>query len=140
MSFISHTEEGIPMRIRGITVGIAVMGATLSLRAVPVLAHDCFNPTKNEHAPTAGVNYTITSLEGPNGPVFEQTGPGKGYGGFIALSPQATGAPETLYTHSLGNTSKENGHKVVGGPGSQKPNHACDGKGIDYLEACGTGG
>jgi hypothetical protein len=27
----------------------------------------------------------------------------------------------------------------VGGPGSMKPEHACDGKGIDYLEACFAG-
>jgi hypothetical protein len=26
--------------------------------------------------------------------------------------------------------------ETVGGPGSKKPNHACDGKGIDYLDAC----
>jgi hypothetical protein len=33
----------------------------------------------------------------------------------------------------LGNsTAKEE----VGGPGSMKPEHACDGKGIDYLDAC----
>jgi len=24
----------------------------------------------------------------------------------------------------------------VGGPGSMKPEHACDGKGIDYLDVC----
>lgn len=27
----------------------------------------------------------------------------------------------------------------VGGPGSMKPEHACDGKGIDYLDACPAG-
>jgi hypothetical protein len=136
---IVNELEGIPMGLRGVTVGLATIGATLALAAVPVLAHDCFNPTKNEHAPTGGVNYTITGF-GPEGPVLEQTGPGKGNGGFIALSPAATGAPETLYVHTLGNLSKENGHEVVGGPGSQKPEHACNGKGIDYLEACGAGG
>jgi hypothetical protein len=35
-------------------------------------------------------------------------------------------------THSVG----QQPHGVVGGPGSQKPDHACDGKGIDYLDAC----
>ena len=121
------------MRLRGGTVALAVMGGTLALGATPVLAHDCFNPTKNEHAPTAGEHYTITSFEGPTGPVVEQTAQGRGVGGFIALSPEATGAPVTLYTHSLGNSES---HDTVGGPGSQKPNHACDGKGIDYLDAC----
>lgn len=125
------------MAIRKALVAIAVTGASLALGAVPVFAHDCFNPTKNEHAPTGGVNYTITGFDPNTGaPTFEQTGPGKGYGGFVALSPEATGAPETLYVHTLGTFSKENGHETVGGPGSQKPNHACDGKGIDYIEAC----
>ena len=27
-------------------------------------------------------------------------------------------------------------HEVVGGPGSQTAAHACDGKGIDYIDAC----
>ncbi len=30
----------------------------------------------------------------------------------------------------------DNGHEVVGGPGSQTADHACDGKGIDYIEVC----
>jgi len=111
--------------------------AAVCLAGAPAFAHDCFNPQKDAHAPTAGVNYTITGFDPVTGaPTFEQTGPGQGYGGFIAISPDATGAPETLYTHSLGNFSKDNGHEVVGGPGSDKPEHACDGKGIDYLDAC----
>ena len=118
-------------------VGFAVIGATLALGAVPTYAHDCFNPTKNEHAPTAGVHYTITGFDPETGePTFEQTGNGKGIGGFVALSPEATGAPETLYVHTIGNSSS---HEEVGGPGSHKPGHACDGKGIDYLDACGGG-
>lgn len=127
------------MSIRKLAAAAGVTCALLALGAVPVFAHDCFNPTKNEHAPTAGVNYTITGF-GAEGPTFEQTGPGKGYGGFVALAPSATGAEETVYTHSLGTFSKENGHETVGGPGSKKPEHACDGKGIDYLDACGLGG
>ena len=110
--------------------------AVLTL-ATPAFAHDCFNPQKDAHAPTAGVNYTITGFDPVTGiPTFEQTGPGQGYGGFVAISPDATGAPVTLYTHTLGNFYKDNGHEEVGGPGSQKPQHACDGKGIDYLDAC----
>jgi hypothetical protein len=35
--------------------------------------------------------------------------------------------------HSIGNSPAL---EEVGGPGSMKPEHACDGKGIDYLEAC----
>jgi len=112
-------------------VGVVVLSAS------PAFAHDCFNPQKDAHAPTGGVNYTITGFDPVTGaPVFEQTGNGQGYGGFVALDPSATGAPVTLYVHSVGNFNKDNGHEVVGGPGSQTPAHACDGKGIDYIEAC----
>jgi hypothetical protein len=129
------------MVLRRLTSVAAASVAILGFGAVPVLAHDCFNPTKNEHAPTGGVNYTITSFGSETEPpTFVQTGPGKGNGGFIALAPEATGAPVTLYVHTLGNLSKENGHETVGGPGSQKESHSCNGKGIDYLEACGVGG
>jgi hypothetical protein len=125
------------MIIRKAAAAAITTVAAVCAAAAPAFAHDCFNPQKNANAPTAGVNYTITGFDPITGaPTFEQTGPGKGYGGFVAISPDATGAPETLYTHSLGNFSKDNGHEVVGGPGSQKPEHACDGKGIDYLEAC----
>jgi hypothetical protein len=41
----------------------------LALGAVPTSAHDCFNPTK---APTAGVHYTITGING-EAPVMEKT-------------------------------------------------------------------
>jgi hypothetical protein len=113
-----------------IAIALATIG-TLLLGAVPTYAHDCFNPTKR---PTAGVHYTIgLSAEGP---VLEKTAQGKGIGGFLALSPELTKAPETLYVHTIGHSTS---HETVGGPGSQKENHACNGKGIDYLEACGTG-
>jgi hypothetical protein len=103
----------------------------MALGAAPVLAHDCFNPTKK---PTAGVNYTLTGF-GPTGPMLTQTGPGQGHGGFVAIALGVFGNEQTIYTHGMG--SGNNPHGVVGGPGSQKPNHACDGKGIDYLSACG---
>jgi hypothetical protein len=130
-------QKGEHVNLKRITVGVGVAVSVLTLGAAPAFAHDCFNPQKDNHAPEGGVNYTITSFDPTTGaPVFEQTGPGKGYGGFVAISPEATGAPETLYVHSLGKFSKDNGHEVVGGPGSQKTEHACDGKGIDYLDAC----
>jgi hypothetical protein len=134
---VKLTKEDADMRNR-IAVALALIGAMAALTAAPTYAHDCFNPTKNEHAPTAGVHYTITGFDPSTGePSFEKTGNGKGIGGFVALSPEATGAPETLYVHSVGNSPSQ---EVVGGPGSQKPNHACDGKGIDYLDACGGEG
>ena len=96
-------------------------GTAVIATAAPAVAHDCFNPNKPAGA---GVNYTIVDF-GPEGPIFEQTGPGKGIGGFATLFG--------VDVHTIGNSSAIG---VVGGPGSQKPEHACDGKGIDYLEAC----
>lgn len=116
-------------RILSVAGGTA---ALMMLAAAPGYAHDCFNPQKDAHAPTGGVNYTITGF-GPDGPVFEQTGNGKGIGGFVAIAPGVFGNPATLYTHTLGNSSSK---EEVGGPGSNKPEHACDGKGIDYIDAC----
>jgi hypothetical protein len=114
-------------------VAVAVALVVLALGAAPTYAHDCFNPTKNEHAPTAGVHYTIVGFTEDEEPIFEQTAQGKGIGGFVALSPEATGAPETLYAHTIGHSES---HETVGGPGSKKESHSCDGKGIDYLDAC----
>ena len=64
-----------------------------------------------------------------------QTGPGKGIGGFAAIAPGVFGPDqtETLLAHTIGNSSSK---EVVGGPGSQTAAHACDGKGIDYIDAC----
>ena len=118
--------------MKKVAVALATVGTVLALGAVPTYAHDCFNPTKK---PTAGVHYTITGFNS-EGPIMEKTAQGKGIGGFAALSPQLTNAPETLYAHTIGHSAS---HETVGGPGSKKENHACNGKGIDYLEACGTG-
>ena len=116
---------------------LAVAGGTaaLVLLASPSYAHDCFNPQKDAHAPTGGVNYTLVGFD-QNGPILEQTGPGKGIGGFVAIAPGVFGNPTTLYTHSLGMSPEHSGKDEVGGPGSMKAEHACDGKGIDYFEAC----
>ena len=110
---------------------VALLSVTVALATTaPAFAHHCFNPNKPEGA---GVNYTVVGFD-ENGPIFEQTGPGKGIGGFAALSPELTGGLTGIEVHTLGNSGKDE----VGGPGSQKPSHACDGKGIDYLEACGA--
>jgi len=112
---------------------LSVVGGTAALvmLASPSYAHDCFNPQKDAHAPSGGVNYTIVGFD-QNGPIFEQTGNGTGIGGYVAVAPGVFGNPETLYVHTVGNSGKD----LVGGPGSQTAEHACDGKGIDYLEAC----
>jgi hypothetical protein len=109
---------------------VALLSVTVALATTAsAFAHDCFNPNKPEGA---GVNYTVVGFD-QNGPIFEQTGPGQGIGGFGALSPELTGGQTGIEVYSLGNSGAK---EVVGGPGSEKPSHACDGKGIDYLSAC----
>ena len=102
-------------------MGAALSLATLGAFSVPAFAHDCFNPNKPAGA---GVNYTIVGFD-QNGPIFEHTGPGQGIGGFATFNG--------VDIHTIGNSPSLD---VVGGPGSQTPQHACDGKGIDYAEAC----
>ena len=123
------------MHLRTRVLTVAGGAAALVMLASPSYAHDCFNPQKVAHAPTGGVNYTLVGFD-QNGPILEQTGPGKGIGGFVAIAPGVFDNPETLYTHSLGMGPEHSGHDEVGGPGSMKPEHACDGKGIDYFDAC----
>ncbi len=122
--------------LRRAMASASVAGATLALGAAPAFAHDCFNPTK---VPTAGVNYEL-SFDSNGNPIVTQIGPGQGYGGFVAIAPYTFGPTQTmtLYTHSLG--AGNNPHGVVGGPGSQTLDHACNGTGIDYLSACYGGG
>jgi hypothetical protein len=125
-----HDNQENELNLRRITVGAGVAIAVSTLGAAPAFAHDCFNPNKK---PGAGVNYTITSFDEATGePTFTQTGPGKGQGGFAAFDPSLTGGVEGVEVHVVGN----NPHGVAGGPGSQTAEHACDGKGIDYLDAC----
>ena len=109
---------------------LLVMASIALLAASSAFAHECFNPKKPAGA---GVHYTIVGFTA-DGPIFEQTGQGKGIGGFVTISPEVTGGVALPDVHTIGNSSSK---EVVGGPGSQKPGHACDGKGIDYLEACG---
>jgi len=117
------------MRVRHFVVGTLLSVTAVVGLSAPAFAHDCFNPNKPAGA---GVNYTIVGF-GPDGPIFVQTGPGQGIGGFASLSPDLTGGVQTPDVHTIGNSSSKD---VVGGPGSQTAAHACDGKGIDYLEAC----
>jgi len=115
--------------MKKLLIGGAVAAASVLGFAAPAFAHDCFNPNKPAGA---GVNYTVVGFD-QNGPIFEQTGPGKGIGGFATLDPSLTGGVQVPDVHTIGNSSSKD---VVGGPGSQTPEHACDGKGIDYLDAC----
>ena len=118
------------MKLRRPVIGIIAFGLGLVGLASPAWAHDCFNPNKPAGA---GVNYTIVGFD-DNGPIFEQTGPGKGIGGFATINLSVFGGPDVdVDVHTVGNSPAQ---ELVGGPGSQTPEHACDGKGIDYIEAC----
>jgi hypothetical protein len=99
--------------------------------AGPAFAHDCFNPNKK---PGAGSIGTITLDAQGNDVSADIT---KAHGGFITIDASAVGVPgvTTIDFHTAGN----NPHGVVGGPGSQKAEHACDGRGIDYADACFPG-
>jgi hypothetical protein len=118
------------MRLRHLVVGGALATATACGFAGPAFAHDCFNPNKPAGA---GVNYTIVGFNPDGSPILAQTGPGQGIGGFAALSPDLTGGQQAPDVHTIGNSQSLD---VVGGPGSQTSQHLCDGKGIDYLDAC----
>src|SRR5215468_9867195 len=77
------------MKIRVLAATAAAVAA-LAVSASPAFAHDCFNPTKDAHAPTAGVHYTLVGFD-QNGPIFVQTANGKGIGGFVAIAPGVFG-------------------------------------------------
>ena len=49
---------------------------------------------------------------------------------------QATPVLATLDGVDVNNLGHSSAKEEVGGQGSMKPDHACDGKGIDYLDAC----
>ena len=98
--------------------------AAVIITAVPASAFDCTNPQRNANAPTAGVNYMLVGFSGEE-PILQKIGPGEGIGGWVAIAPGVFGNTSIEYTSP---------HNVVGGPGSQTAEHACDGKGIDYLD------
>lgn len=79
----------------------------------------------------AGVNYSITGFDPDSGePIFEQTGPGKGIGGFATIFG-------TDY-HTIGNSGArgEVGTSPEGSGGNYTEEKGCDGTGIDYAEWC----
>lgn len=128
------------MLIRRTLIGVAASAAAIVVTASPAFAHDCFNPQKDANAPAAGVNYELVGFYDDGSPILEKVGPGQGIGGYIEIAPGVFGNPVPLYTHTLGalttNPNDHNPHDAVGGPGSNNPTHACDGKGIDYFDAC----
>jgi len=116
--------------MKKLLIGGTITVASVLGFAAPAFAHDCFNPNKQ---PGAGVHYTFQGVNPDGSPIFVQTAQGKGIGGFAAIDPSLTGGVQAPDVHTIGNSSSK---EEVGGPGSQKPEHACDGKGIDYIDVC----
>jgi hypothetical protein len=124
------------MKMHSRVLAVAGGTAALVMLASPSYAHDCFNPQKDAHAPTGGVNYILTGFNADDSPILVPTGHGKGIGGFVEIAAGVFGNPVPLYTHTIGMSPDHSGKDEVGGPGSMKANHNCDGKGIDYLDDC----
>ena len=101
---------------RVLTILGSMMAAVVFL-AGPAMARHCYNPMKPDGA---GVNYTIVGFDGEE-PIFEQTGPGQGIGGFVTLFGTDV--------HSMGSSSQDD----AGNPEKMPERLHCDGKGIDYF-------
>ena len=112
------SKRSIRLR-RKILAMTAMAAAGVLATAEGAYAHHCINPNKPSGA---GVHYTIEFVDENSPPILTQIGNAKGIGGFVTI------AGSDVFT--IGNSSSKD---VVGGPGSQKPEHACDGTGIDYL-------
>jgi hypothetical protein len=108
--------------IRYALVPVGAVAMTVGM-ATPASAFHCTNPNRNDNAPTAGVNYMLTGFEGEE-PILEKVGPGNGIGGWVAVAPGVIGNGDLVYTSP---------HNVLGGPGTDTEEHACDGQGIDYI-------
>jgi len=117
------------MSLGKFTAGIAVFGGVVLGLAAPAFAHDCFNPTK----PTGAGSKAIVVLDA-SGEAESFTPTGDGKGGFITIDANAVAPGVVVDIHTFGNGGPKDG---VVGPGAEKAGASgCDGKGIDYVEAC----
>ena len=113
------------------SVGAGVAITVSTLWAAPAFAHDCFNPNKTTGAGSKGV-VTLDATGEEEG--FTPTG--KGNGGFITIDANAVVPGVVVDVYTFGG-NKGPGKDGVAGPGAEKAGaKACDGKGIDYIEAC----
>jgi hypothetical protein len=120
------------LNLRRISVGAGVAIAVSIFGAAPAFAHDCFNPNKTVGAGSKGV----VTLDAAGGETFTPAGNGKGNGGFITIDANAV-APGVMIDVMTFGGNKGPGQDGVAGPGAEKAGaKACDGKGIDYVEAC----
>jgi hypothetical protein len=125
------TTQGDELNLRRITVGAGVAIAVSTLGAAPAFAHDCFNPNKPIGAGSKGV----VTLDA-NGEEESFTPTGNGNGGFVTIDANAV-APGVVVDVKTFGGNKGPGQDGVAGPGAEKAGgKGCDGKGIDYIEAC----
>ena len=119
------------MNLRRISVGAGVAITVSILWAAPAFAHDCFNPNKTVGAGSKGV-VTLDAT----GEEESFTTTGNGNGGFITIDANAVAPGVMVDVKTFGGNSGP-GHDGVAGPGAEKAgDKACDGNGIDYIEAC----
>ena len=107
--------------------GAAALALTVGL-ASPAFAFDCFNPTK-----PAGAGSQGTVVLDENGDEVAFIPSKSGHGGFVTIDATALGAGE-VSIHTFG--TAQGGKDGEAGPQDRQPKLACDGKGIDYVEAC----
>ena len=100
-----------------------------------------------ESLATISGGYHITLALGPptiylqlpldaNGDEESFSSTGNGNGGFITIDANAV-APGVVVDVKTFGGGKGAGHDGVAGPGAEKAGaKACDGRGIDYIEAC----
>ena len=110
-----------------------IVGGALALgvMAAPMVAsaHDCFNPTKT----TGAGSKTLVTLDAEGGETVTDTG--NGNGGFVTVDANALVPGVVVDIHTFGDHG--GGQDGVAGPGAEKAgDRACDGKGLDYIEAC----
>jgi hypothetical protein len=127
----AHLNKENTLNLRRISVGAGVAITVSILGAAPALAHDCFNPNK----PTGAGSKGVVTLDA-NGDEESFTSTGNGNGGFITIDANAV-APGVVVDVKTFGGGQGPGHDGVAGPGAEKAgDKACDGKGIDYIEAC----
>jgi hypothetical protein len=114
---------------------VALLSVTVALATTTsAFAHDCFNPNKT---PGAGSKTTVVLAPNPDDDPTAVITTGKGNGGFTTLDATAVGIPgvTTIDVHTFGNQKGPKDGEV--GPGAEKAGaKGCDGKGVDYIEAC----
>ena len=115
--------------MRRILVSGVLVLIGLAAVAAPASAHDCFNAKK-----TVGAGSKTLVVLDSNGNEASVETTGNGNGGFVTIDANALVPGVVIDIHTFGNHGPKDG---VAGPGAEKAGaKGCDGKGIDYVEAC----